>query len=259
MKSYVVITGASTGLGKEFAFQLAKEKMNLLLVARNKKLLLEVKQQIEEVYGVDVIIFPTDLSVVENATNLFTQISSMGISVSTLINNAGTGLYGEFKDTDINEELKMMQLNILSLVVLTKHFVQYFLQNGGGKIMNIASLLSFLPFPYFSVYSATKAFVLSFSETVAAELEGTNVAVLALCPGTIDTPFNTSAMWNTNAYKANKPMPVSKVAASGIRLLKKGKGKTIVGFNNWFISNLPRVTPDFIMIKIKKQLASQRK
>ncbi|MFW1123122.1 hypothetical protein ACEV8Z_24115, partial [Vibrio parahaemolyticus] len=88
---------------------------------------------------------------------------------------------------------------------------------------------------------------------IAAELQGTNVAVLALCPGTIDTPFNTSTMWNTNAYKANKPMPVSKVAASGIRLLKKGKGKTIVGFNNWFISNLPRVTPDFIMIKIKKQ------
>lgn len=259
MQSYVVITGASTGLGKEFAFQLAKEKKNLFLVARNEKLLLDIKQQIEEAYAVDVIVFSTDLSIVENATNLFNHICSIGISVSTLINNAGTGLYGDFKDTDMDEEIKMIQLNVLSLVVLTKHFVQYFLQQGGGKIMNIASLLSFLPFPYFSVYSATKAFVLSFSETVAAELEDTNVAVLALCPGTIDTPFNTSAMWNTNAYKANKPMPVSKVAASGIRLLKKGKGKMVVGFNNWFISNLPRFTPDFIMIKIKKQLASQRK
>ncbi|MFC4231403.1 SDR family NAD(P)-dependent oxidoreductase [Parasediminibacterium paludis] len=259
MEPFVIITGASSGLGKELAIQLAAKQHNIILVARNEKSLLEVKMLIEEQYKVNVIVLPIDLSIAENALKLYDQVISLNVAISSLINNAGVGLYGEFKETSLEEELKMIELNISSLVALTKVFIQYFLKNGGGKIMNIASLLSFLPFPYFSVYSATKSFVLSFTETVAAELEGTNVAVLALCPGTIDTPFHSDKMWNTNAYQTNKPMPVEKVAIAGVKLLEKGKGKTIVGFNNWFISNLPRLTPDFIMIKIKKYLASQKK
>jgi len=136
-------------------------------------------------------------------------------------------------------------------------FVQDMIVRKRGRIMNIASLLSFLPFPYYSVYSATKAFVLAFSETLAAELEGSGVQVVTLCPGPVDTPFNTDAMWKTNAYKANKPVDASVVAKEGVELLLWGKGKKIVGFNNWIISNLPRITPDFMMMKIKKNLASQ--
>ncbi|HRX00505.1 MAG TPA: SDR family NAD(P)-dependent oxidoreductase, partial [Cyclobacteriaceae bacterium] len=115
---------------------------------------------------------------------------------------------------------------------------------------------SFLPFPYYSVYSATKSFILSFSETLAAELENAGVTITTLCPGPVDTPFNTEAMWKTNAYKSNKPISPTLVAQQAVNLLLNGKGKKIVGFNNWFISNLPRVTPDSIMMKIKKQLAS---
>ncbi|NBW35349.1 MAG: SDR family NAD(P)-dependent oxidoreductase [Cytophagia bacterium] len=127
-----------------------------------------------------------------------------------------------------------------------------------GRIMNVASLLSFLPFPYYAVYSATKAFVLAFSETIAAELEGTGVVVTVLCPGPVDTPFQNETMMKTNAMSANKPVPVEGVASAGVKLLLHGKGKKVVGFNNWFISNLPRITPDSIMMKIKKNLASQK-
>lgn len=177
--------------------------------------------------------------------------------MSHLINNAGIGVYGEFTSTSLQEELEMIELNCSSLVVLTKLFSQEMVQKGAGSIMNIASLLSFLPFPYYAVYSATKAFVLAFSETVNAELVGTGVQVKALCPGPIDTGFTTPQMAKTNAYKVNKPVKPELIAQKAIELLFNNKPKKIVGFNNWFISNLPRVTPDFIMMKIKKNLASQ--
>jgi short-subunit dehydrogenase len=153
-------------------------------------------------------------------------------------------------------ELDMINLNVSSLVILTKLFAQEMASRKSGKIMNVASLLSFIPFPYYSVYSSTKTFVLAFSETIAAELEGTGVIVTTLCPGTVETPFHTPEMRKTNAMSANKPVTAKEVAAAGVQLLLKGKGKKIVGFNNWFIANLPRVTPDFLMMKIKKNLAS---
>ncbi len=128
----------------------------------------------------------------------------------------------------------------------------------GGRIMNVASLLSFLPFPYYSVYSASKSFVLAFTETVSAEFEGTGVTVTALYPGTVETPFHTDEMRKTNAMSANKPMPADIVAKAGIELFLNGKGKKIVGFMNWFLSNLPRITTDKWMMKIKKKLASTK-
>jgi short-subunit dehydrogenase len=128
-----------------------------------------------------------------------------------------------------------------------------------GRILNVASLLSFLPFPYYSVYSATKSFVLAFTETIAAELQGTGVTVTALCPGTVETAFHTDKMRKTNAMSANKPMPASIVAKAGVELFLNGKGKKVVGFLNWFLSNLPRVTPDIMMMRIKKNLASEKR
>jgi len=118
-------------------------------------------------------------------------------------------------------------------------------------------LLSYLPFPYYSVYSGTKSFVLAFSETLRAELEGSGVQVKVLCPGSTDTPFQTDAMWKIKVYKANKPVPADKVAMDVVELLFNQKGRKKSGFGNWFLSNLSRVTPDGIIMKIKKNLASQ--
>jgi uncharacterized protein len=257
MKDLILITGASSGIGREMSKQLAAQKFDLILIARTISKLEELKVELEASYGISIHVFKCDLSNRNNAKALYESIKQKGLEVTHLVNNAGSGLYGNFSDSDLDEELNMIELNITSLVTLTKIFMQDMLIRKKGRIMNIASLLSFLPFPYYTVYSATKAFVLAFSETLAAEMEGTGVVVTTLCPGPVDTPFNSDAMWKTNAYKTNKPILPETVAKAGVKLLLSGKGKTIVGFNNWFISNLPRITPDNIMMKIKKNLASQ--
>jgi uncharacterized protein len=259
MTTYTLITGASSGIGYEMAKILAEKKHHLILVARNEAKLTEVQSELSKKHGVMVQFIAQDLSNVQNAIALYNVIKSKEWQVSALVNNAGVGAYGDFVATSLEDDLKMIDLNVSSLVALTKLFAQDMLVARSGKIMNVASLLSFLPFPYYSVYSATKTFVLSFTETIAAELEGTGVVVTALCPGPTETAFNTDKMLTTNAYSANKPVSAESVAKAGVELLLNGKGKKIVGFNNWFLSNLPRVTPDFIMMKIKKNLASQKK
>lgn len=258
MKDTILITGASSGIGYEMAVLLASQKFDLVLVARQSEKLQQIKTKLEQAHNINVHVFSKDLSDTTQAMELYEEVRKQGIEVTMLINNAGIGLYGDFINTDLQAELRMIGLNIASVVTLTKLFIQDMIVRKSGRIMNIASLLSFLPFPYYSVYSATKAFVLAFSETLAAELEGSGVTVTTLCPGPVDTGFNTDAMWKTNAYKANKPMPATTVAKQGVELLLKEDGKKIVGFNNWFISNLPRITPDGIMMKIKKKLASQQ-
>jgi short-subunit dehydrogenase len=259
MKNYTLITGASSGIGLEMAKILAERKHNLILVSRSKNKLLQLKTEILSRIEIEILVIEKDLSISRNAFELFDEIKSKNLIVNQLINNAGVGVYGEFTATSIEEELKMIELNVSALVILTKLFAQEMVVRKSGVILNVASLLSFLPFPYYSVYSATKAFVLAFSETVNAELEGTGVMVKALCPGPVDTGFTTSEMATTKAYKTNKPVHPEFVAKEGIKLLFNTKSKKIVGFSNWFISNLPRITPDFIMMKIKKNLASQIK
>jgi short-subunit dehydrogenase len=259
MKQLALITGASSGIGKALAYEAAAQQIDLILVARNGSKLIEAKIELERKFGISVHVIVKDLSNPEAAKDLHQEITAKGLQVNMLVNNAGVGLYGEFVDTPLETELSMIDLNVSSLVVLTKLFAIDMKKRGEGRIMNVASLLSFLPFPYYSVYSATKAFVLAFTETVGAELDGTGVIVTSICPGPVDTNFTTAEMLGTNAYKTNKPAEVSFVAKIAIRHLLHGKGNKVIGFNNWFISNLPRVTPDAIMVKIKKNLASQVK
>lgn len=259
MNTYILITGASSGIGYEMAVQLAAQQKNLVLVARNEAKLRELQVSLMATYPIDVKIFKKDLSKVQAAIDLHQDIIKSGLEVGALVNNAGFGNYGAFVETSLAEELRMIELNISSLVALTKLFAQDMMANGAGKIMNVASLLSFLPFPYYTVYSATKTFVLAFSETLAAELQGTGVVVTALCPGPTDTGFNTDKMKSTNVLHSNKPVSAKIVAKDGVELLLNGRGKKLVGFMNWFLSNVPRFVPDRMMMKIKKNLASQKK
>jgi uncharacterized protein len=256
MKEYILITGASTGIGYEMAIQLAERKYNLILAARSVEKLESLQRELINKYSISVEYIETDLSLKEEAQLLYDAIKEKNLLVTGLINNAGVGLYGSFENVSLQEEIKMIELNVTTLVTLTKLFGKDMVARKQGRIMNVASLLSFLPFPYYSVYSATKAFVLAYTETTAAELEDSGVVLTALCPGTVETPFHTNEMRKTNAMSANKPMPASAVAKAGVELFLNGKGKKIVGFMNWFLSNIPRVTPDFIMMKIKKNLAS---
>lgn len=257
MKEYILITGASSGIGYEMAYQLAEKAHNLILVARTESKLQQMQSDLTKKYGILVQYFVADLSDVKAAKELHIKVINANLLVSHLVNNAGVGNYGEFTETSLEEELSMIQLNISSLVVLTKLFSQDMVSRKSGRIMNIGSVVSFLPMPYFSVYSATKAFVKAFSETLDAELEGTGVTVLSLYPGTVDTGFTTPEMQSTNLHKT-KPMHPEIVAEIGVKHLLEGKGKKITGFQNWFNTKLPNFVPDNIMMKIKKNLASQR-
>jgi short-subunit dehydrogenase len=256
MKEYILITGASSGIGLEMAKQLAAKNYNLILVARNEGKLSQLQNDLKSQYSIEVEYLLYDLSEQNSAQDLYNQVKENKYLVTGLINNAGFGDYGNFIDMPLNKDEAMIAVNITALVGLTKLFGAEMVKAGKGRIMNVASLLSFLPFPYYSIYSATKSFVLAFTETVSAEFQGTGVTLTALCPGTVETPFHTDAMRKTNAMNANKPMPVDVVGKAGVELFLNGKGKKIVGFMNWFLSNLPRVTPDKIMMKIKKNLAS---
>jgi short-subunit dehydrogenase len=259
MKEYTLITGSSSGIGLEMAKQLAAKNHNLILVARSQDKLEALQKELVNQFKVDVIYLQFDLSEPNSAQDLFNEVKEHNYLVTGLINNAGFGDYGNFIEMSLKKDEEMIAVNITALVGLTKLFGADMIQSGNGRIMNVASLLSFLPFPYYSVYSATKSFVLAFTETISAELQGTGVTVTALCPGTVETPFHTDSMRKTNAMSANKPMPVNIVAKAGVALFLNGKDKKVVGFMNWFLSNLPRVTPDKLMMKIKKKLASIKK
>lgn len=256
MKELVLLTGASSGIGLEMAKILAQQRLDLILVARREDKLMALKNELEQAHGVKVHVFAKDLSRVENTAALYPEVKAAGLEVTMLVNNAGFGGYGAFEKTPLEQELEMITVNISSLVILTKLFLQDMKARNTGKIMNIGSILSFFPFPYYAVYAATKAFVLSFSESLEAELADTNITVVTLCPGPTDTPFNTPEMWKTNAYKANKPMPPTVIAKKAVEALLKGKGTIVVGVQNQLITSAPRFTPRRLMVKITKHLAS---
>lgn len=255
MKEYILLTGASSGIGYEMANQLAAKRMNLILVARTETKLEQMQAELTDKYGIVVEYIVADLSEVDAAIDLYKAVQQRNYLVTALVNNAGVGIYGNFIETSLDEELSMIQLNISSLVALTKLFSKDMVSRKSGRIMNISSLVAFLPMPYFAVYSATKAFVKAFSETLAAELEGTGVIVSSLYPGTVDTGFTTPEMQTTNLHKT-KAMHPKEVALQGVEHLLYGKGKKVVGFQNWFNSKLASFVPDSIMMKIKKNLAS---
>src|SRR6185369_1101561 len=256
MKQYILITGASSGIGFEMAQQLAALKYNLILTARSEDKLATMQQGLSSKYGITVQYIAKDLSKTEQASQLYGDIKRANYQVSHLVNNAGFGNYGNFIETSLEEELNMIDLNISSLVVLTKLFAKDMAARKSGRIMNVSSVIAYLPFPYQSVYSATKSFVLAFSETLAAELEGSGVVVTTLAPGVTETAFISLEMRETNLLKSNKPTPVKTVATEGVKLLLHGKGKKIIGFQNRFNSILAGILPDQVMMKIKMKLAS---
>jgi len=258
MEEYIIITGASSGIGYEMANQLAAQKKNLILVARTENKLQQMQAELMERYSISVQYYATDLSNVNAAKDFHQYVKHENYLVTHLVNNAGFGEYGNFLDASLDKELDMIDLNVSSLVILTKLFAKDMAARKYGRIMNVSSVIAYLPFPYQSVYSATKAFVLVFSQTIAAELEGTGVVVTTLAPGVTETAFISAEMREINLLKSNKPTPVKTVAAEGVDLLLHGKGKKIIGFQNRFNSILAGILPDSVMMKIKMKLASTK-
>ncbi len=228
-----LITGASSGIGLEFARLLASEGYNLVMVARDETQLLETKRKLEEAFDIDIRVITKDLSKHEIATEICNELEKEHIQIDVLINNAGVGLFGDFADTDWNRESDILQLNVVTLTHLTKLLIPQMIKRKHGHVLNVASTASFRPGPLMSVYCATKAYVLSLSQAIAKEVAGTGVSVTALCPGPTDTLFNETA----GVQKA--PLPGSQKIASprevaefGYRAMLRGNSVAIHGLKN---------------------------
>lgn len=233
MSKIVLITGASRGIGFELAKKFAQDGFDQVLVARSEEKLLEIKNYLETQYRISVDVIAKDLSVKDAAEEIYRTLSSNGKHIDILVNNAGLGDFGEFAQTDWNKQYNMIQLNITALVHLTRLFLNPMLEQGYGRILNVASAAAFQPGPFMSVYYATKAFVLSFSEALARELKGSGVTVTALCPGPTQTDFITAAsMENSNLLNSLKMANAEEVAAYGYHALMKGTPVMIHGFAN---------------------------
>lgn len=220
-----LITGASCGIGLEFAKILASDNYNVLLVARNEQKLLEIKRQIEKQYSVSAEVFAQDLTEQGAAKELFERVKQSGYKVDVLINNAGFGDYGRFLSSDIEKQNSMVKLNVTALMDLSYYFGAEMKKRGHGKILNVSSLAAVSGGPFMSVYFATKAFVLSFSQALSYELAGTGVTVTALLPGPTVSGFTNAANMTGSSTLFEKIPPVSsqKVAQIGYRAMVKGK------------------------------------
>lgn len=235
-----LVTGASSGIGYYIAIELAKRGYDLILVARRT----EKMNELAKCVGAYCEIISCDLSLKENCLELCKQIESEDIDV--LVNCAGFGVFGLFEKTDLDREIKMIDTNITALHILTKFFLQKFVQKNKGYILNAASAAAYAPGPMFSSYYATKAYVLRLTQAIAEEVKKTNVYVGALCPGTVDTEFNATA----NAGTGVKLMSAEYVAKYAVDKMFRKKNVIIPGIKFKISVFFSKLLPDKILAKI---------
>ena len=261
-KSYTLITGASKGIGLELTYLFAKNNNNLILVARSKDLLEKIKEEIINKYNVEVEVFACDLTKDTATNDIYNFTKSNNLEVDVLVNNAGFGDYGYFVETSMDKNKDMIQLNITTLTSLCHIYLKDMISNKKGKIMNVASIASFLPGPLMTTYYATKSYVLSFTEALSKELKGTGVSVTALCPGTTRTNFFDVANANeknSNLLKNMKPADPKKVALYGYKKLMKNKVIALYGASNKLLVFLIRLVPRSLVRSIAFKIQSKRK
>ncbi|MBN2350215.1 MAG: SDR family oxidoreductase [Bacteroidales bacterium] len=228
MKKTALITGASSGIGKELARMHAKAGGYLVLVARRSDLLEELKEELVNSYGVDVWILVKDLTDRNAAMEIYRFVKDKNITIDYLINNAGFGGRGKFHEREWAKDESMIDLNIKALTALTRIFLPDMVQRNQGRILNVASTAAFVPGPLQAVYYASKAYVVSFSNAIAEELHDTGVTVTVLCPGPTQTEFARVAdMTTTGLFK--KAFPARKVAESGYSAMLRGKLSVMEG------------------------------
>jgi len=254
---YVLITGATSGIGNELAKLFAKDEFNLILVSRDETELQQTASSLQSAHN-SVLTIAKDLSKREEVFALCDEIDAKGINIDILVNDAGQGQYGLFKDTDINRELYMIDLNIASVIILTKHFLKSMVERNQGRILFLASIASTTPGPWQSVYHATKAFVLSFAEAVRYESKDSGVTITALMPGATDTDFfNKAEMTDSKIVQDKDSMSDSAdVAKDGYEALFAGKDKVVSGFKNKVMVAMGNVMPDIMQAK---NIAEQQK
>ncbi|HEX2921764.1 MAG TPA: SDR family oxidoreductase [Bacteroidales bacterium] len=252
-RKVALITGASSGIGRELALIHADKGDDLVLVARSIQKMQELKDEIKSKKDIDIIIIGKDLSEKGAASDVFKVLQEKNVVPDYLINNAGFGDFSLFAESDWNKQEQMINVNITALSHLTRLIIPLMIQRGSGKILNVASLASFQPGPTMSVYFASKAYVLSFSQALHNELKEHGITVTALCPGSTDTLFHAVTMGDPSLLKERKMDSPRDVALFGYDAMIKGKPVVIYGFKNKLVVFLSRfLTREFIASKARK-------
>jgi short-subunit dehydrogenase len=249
-----LVTGATEGIGYELAKCFARDRHDLVLVARSKANLERVASEISASCGARVSAIVQDLSVQDGAHRLFDEVRRRQIAVDVLVNNAGVGTYGPFAQADLERELAMMRLNMISLTVLTRLFLPEMLERRRGRILNVASTAAFQPGPLMAVYYATKAYVVSFTEALANELGGSGVSASVLCPGPTRSGFQERAgMGASKLFRLPWVMEASDVAEKAYREFMSGRTTIIPGLGNKLLAFSVRLGPRKLLPSIVRR------
>ncbi len=240
---WMLVTGASSGIGEEIAKQAADDGWNLILVARRKQKLKMLAKKLKG-KNVEVEVIVKDLSENGAAEELVKEIDDLGVEVYALVNNAGFATHGRFTDIDLDDQRNMMQLNMTALTELCQLYLKEWKKtNAPKKVLNVASTAAFQPGPYMATYYASKAYVLYLSEALAEEMKGTGITVTALCPGATRTEFEKRAGVEHTPLFKGKTMTAKRVARIGYRGMMRGKRVVVPGWKNWILAFLVRFTP----------------
>jgi hypothetical protein len=227
----VLITGASSGIGEALAKRVARDGRAVGLVARRADRLNALADELRRTHGTDAHVLPCDLTSPGAVARLAEDVERAGLTVDWLVNNAGFGTYGLFHELPVDKELEEIRLNVMALVELTSRFLPAMVRRGRGVVMNVSSIGGLFPSPYMATYTATKAFVVSFSEGLAVELRGTGVSVLCVCPGFTRTEFQGHIEADTSVVPNMAWMSAEAVADEAVRNAAKG-GVLVNGFMN---------------------------
>lgn len=253
---YALVTGATSGIGLELAKLFVKDAYDLVIVARDEQELLTTSTLLKEQANVQIVSIAKDLFVPGAAMELYNEVKEKGITIDILVNNAGQGQYGLFVENDLERELDIIQLNVCSLVSLTKLYLREMVERGSGKILNVTSIAGKIPGPWQAVYHGTKAFAHSFTEAIREEVKDSGVTITSLLPGATETDFFRKAdMLDAKNVVEGKLADPADVAADGYKALMSDDDKVISGFKNKMQVAMSNITPDSM---VAKQVSNQQ-
>lgn len=249
-----LITGCTSGIGLHLAREFAKHGHDLVLVAPVREELERLAADLKQTHGVESHVVPADLEREEAPDKIFQAVRGAGLEVGILVNNAGHGFRGRFWENPIDKDVSMVALNVLAVLRLTKLFLPPMREKGAGKILITASVAGFEPGPWMGVYHATKAFILSWSEALAVELEDSGISVTALCPGATDTDFfPKAAMEGVFAFQKGNLMAPQDVAEAGYKGLMNGDLIVVPGLMNKILTAGRRILPETTQAKMNEK------
>lgn len=257
MSKRVLITGATSGIGYEFAEIFANMGYNLTIASRNANKMEQLKRKLNTKYNVDIDYIAVDLSSSTGASTLYQAVKQRGYGIDVLVNNSGVGVYGDIVKIEEKAVLEMLQLNILSLTELTMKFIKDMKENGSGYILNVASVGAYQPLPYMASYGASKSYVLNFSEAIAKEAGDFGVTVCCLCPGPTETDFFNVANAEKGLTVFKARMNAKRVAQIGVDALFSRKISVVPGIRNFLLGSMYRIFSRNIVVSISKKVLSK--